>query len=63
MKFYAYVPTADGDEPTGCSKRIIRTDLRSPDYFVRVARKALGNNVRCFAFTNFYDNDTFYEIN
>lgn len=56
MTFYAYTPSADGSEPCGSSGKILRHDLKSQRYFIRFARRILGDSCRCFRIAD----DRFY---
>lgn len=54
--FYAYLPDSNGREPVGGDKKIIRHDLKSESYFIRYAKRHLGQTCRCYRIIgdNFY---------
>lgn len=58
MKFYAYIPRADGSEPTGGSGRIL-FELKTVEGALKRARKILGDRFKLYGYTNFYDERTF----
>lgn len=61
--FYAYIPDAGGKEPLGTDRKIIRHDLRSAVYFVRYARRILGDSCRCYVIRgSFYDEKAHFLI-
>lgn len=62
--FYAFVPDRFGTEPVGGDKKLIRKDLTSPSAFVRLARKALGGEAKCFEVVggDFYRRDCFVAL-
>ncbi len=61
MKFYAYIPRADGTEPVGGDKKLL-FELKTTQGAHRRARRYLGPRYRLYRYTNFYDNKTFRQI-
>lgn len=61
MKFYAYKPDADGNEPYGTCHKIL-FELKTVKGAIRRARRILGNNVRVFTYTNIFDRDDFRQL-
>lgn len=61
MKFYAYKPDSNGNEPMGTSGRIL-FELKTVRGAIRRARRMLGNNIKVFHYTNFYNGKTFKQI-
>ena len=59
-QFYAYVPTKDGNEPTGTSDRLVIKDLKTARGALKRCLKAFGEKpFKLFTFTNFYNESTF----
>jgi hypothetical protein len=61
MIFYAYKPDNDDKEPMGTGRRIL-FGLKTHRGAIRRARRILGDNVRVFTYTNFYNSKTFREV-
>lgn len=61
MKYYAYVPTEEGEEPMGTANRI-KFQLKTNRGAIRRAKRVLGDNFCLFTYTNFYNDLTFKEI-
>jgi len=61
MKFYAYIPTVDGEEPVGTFSRVL-FELKTVRGAKRRAERLLGSNYKLFQYTNFYDDKTFRRI-
>lgn len=61
MKFYAYVPDKNGQEPMGTDKKLL-FELKTLYGAIRRATRILGSEVRVFRYINFYDDMTFARI-
>jgi hypothetical protein len=59
MKFYAYIPTVRGKEPTGSANKLL-FELRTIEGAIRRAKRILNtDNFQLYSYSNFYDNKTF----
>lgn len=61
MKFYAYIPTDTGKEPTGSDNRII-FELKTIKGAIKRAINSLGHTFQLHKYSNFYDDNTFQLI-
>ena len=61
MRFYAYKPDDSGKESMGTSGRIL-FELKTAKGAIRRAKRILGDNVRIFVYTNFYNSETFRQV-
>jgi hypothetical protein len=63
MKFYAYLPDKNGNEPLGSFNKLLFQLKTISGARRKVDRIFNGENHKLFSYTNFYDDKTFKDIN
>lgn len=61
MKFYAYVPDKNGNEPMGTFGSFL-IDLKTLRGAINRVKSYGKTNFRIFTYTNFYDEKTFTKV-